>query len=224
VKRVKNAFGVTLNDVVLAACALAVGRYLEARQALPEKPLVCLVPVSLKTASEKEELSNKVSMMAVRLPTQLEDPETLVRSVHRETADAKQVFQAVDDDLLPTWLQLLPPILSSFGAHLYSELDLAEWVPPFANLVVSNMMGPPVPLYFGGARVEAVYPMGPVGEGLGLNLTVLSNMGRLDVGVLACRASVPDPWEIAEGFTRAVHDLERVAEKRASAGPKAAAG
>jgi WS/DGAT/MGAT family acyltransferase len=223
-KRVKNAFGVTVNDAVLAACALAVRSYLAKREALPEKPLLCLVPVSLKTSAEKGEFSNKVSMMSVQLPTQLEDPEEVIRAVHRETADAKHVFQAVEDDLMPAWLQLLPPVLSSFGARLYSELGVADRVPSFANLVVSNMMGPPIPLYFGGARVEAVYPMGPVGEGLGLNVTVLSNMGRLDVGVLACRECVPDPWEIAEGFARAVQDLERAAEKRASAGPQAAAG
>jgi WS/DGAT/MGAT family acyltransferase len=204
VKRVKNAFGVTVNDAVLAACALAVRRYLAEREALPEKPLLCLMPVSLKTSTEKQDFSNKVSMMAIRIPTDLEDPEEVVRAVHRETTDAKHVFEAVEDDLMPAWLQLLPPVLSSFGAQLYSELGVADRVPSFANLVVSNMMGPPIPLYFGGARVEAVYPMGPVGEGLGLNVTVLSNMGRLDVGVLACRKCVPDPWEIAEGFARAV--------------------
>jgi diacylglycerol O-acyltransferase len=69
------------------------------------------------------------------------------------------------------------------------------------------MRGPPFPLYFGRARVEAVYPMGPVGEGVGLNVTLLSNMGRLDVGVLACRELVPDPWEIADGFTAALAAL-----------------
>ncbi len=84
---------------------------------------------------------------------------------------------------------------------------------PMMNLAVSNMMGPPIPLYFGGARVEAVYPMGPVGEGMGLNITVLSNMGRLDVGVLTCRELVPEPWELAEGIARAVEDLERAAAR-----------
>ena len=87
-------------------------------------------------------------------------------------------------------------------------------MPSIVNLVVSNMMGPPVPLYFGGARVEAVYPMGPVGEGVGLNITLLSNMGRLDVGVLACRELVPDAWEITDGFSRALALLSAAAEFR----------
>jgi WS/DGAT/MGAT family acyltransferase len=213
VKRVKRAFGVTVNDVVLGASALALRRYLASRNALPDAPLICTVPVSLKTDSEKQEFSNKVTVMSIRLPTHLADPAEVLRAVHRETVDAKQVFQAVDADLVPRWLELTPPLMTTLGARLYSELDLADRVPPMVNVAVSNMMGPPIPLYFGGARVEAIYPMGPVGEGMGLNVTVLSNMGRLDVGVLACREQVPDPWEIADHLADAVQELARLAEK-----------
>ena len=223
VKQIKNAFGVTLNDAVLAACALSVRRYLERHDDVPERPLVCMVPVSVKSQQEKAEFSNKVSGMLVNLPTHLSDPADVIEAVHAETADAKQVFAAIEDDLLPQWLELVPPVLSTIGARLYSELDLADRQPVPVNLVVSNMMGPPVPLYFGGARVEAVYPMGPVGEGVGLNLTVLSNMGRLDIGALACRESVPEVWEIADGFAQAIADLGAAAEKRAAGSREAPA-
>jgi hypothetical protein len=81
------------------------------------------------------------------------------------------------------------------------------------NVILSNVMGPPIPLYFGGARVEAVFPMGPVGEGMGLNVTVLSNMGRLDIGVLTCTEALPDPWEITASFAQAVGELLVAAEK-----------
>jgi WS/DGAT/MGAT family acyltransferase len=215
VKRIKNAFGATVNDVVLGACALSVRRYLEARNALPDRPLFCLVPVSTKSEGEKEGLFNKVSAMVVELPTHLESAADMIAAIHRNAADAKQVFAAIEHDLVPAWLQYLPPLLTGATAQLFSDLKLADRLgPPGANLVVSNMMGPPVPLYFGGARVEAVYPMGPVGEGLGLNFTVLSNMGRLDVGVLACPEIVPEVWEVAEGFGRAVAELCLAAEKR----------
>lgn len=213
-KRVKNIFGGTVNDAVLAACALSVRRYLELRDALPDEPLVCMVPVSLKDAGERKKFSNKVSLMSVRLPTHLADPERIVKEVRQQTADAKHVFQAVEGDLVGQWLELLPPLLTTYGARLFSDLNLADRVPTSVNLVVSNMMGPPVPLYFGGARVEAVYPMGPVGEGLGVNITVLSNMGRVDIGVLTCRETVPDPWLLADGFAAAVAELVRAAEKR----------
>ena len=86
-----------------------------------------------------------------------------------------------------------------------------------ANLVVSNMIGPPIPLYLAGARVEAIYPMGPVAEGTGLNITVLSNMNRVDVGLLACKETVPHLWRIAEGFEDAVRELKLAAERAMAA-------
>jgi hypothetical protein len=80
------------------------------------------------------------------------------------------------------------------------------------------MQGPPVPLYFGGARVTALYPMGPIAEGMGANVTLLSNMGRVDVGILACPDTLPDIWDLADGFADAVAELVRAAEKAAAAG------
>jgi WS/DGAT/MGAT family acyltransferase len=216
IKEIKNAFGVTVNDAVLAAATLAVRKYLEARDELPDVPLVCMVPVSLKSDQEKSEFSNKVSTMLVKLPTHLKNPEELIEAVGREASDSKTVFAAIEDNLIPQWLELTPPQLVRTGMRLMSDLKLADWPFSPANLVVSNMMGPPVPLYFGRARVEAVFPMGPVGEGIGLNLTLLSNMGRLDVGVLTCREVVPDPWEIADGFADAVAELRLAAQKKLS--------
>jgi WS/DGAT/MGAT family acyltransferase len=209
VKRVKNAFGVTVNDAVLAAGTLALRRYLLSRDALPEEPLVCAVPISLKNAAEKRQFSNKVSTFAVRLPTHLDDPRAVVHAVHRQTARAKQLHQAADGGVLPDWLELVPPLLTHYLMQLVSDFDLAELSKPLWNVLISNMQGPPMPLYFGGARVEAVYPMGPVGEGMGLNITLLSNMGRIDIGVLSCSEIVPDPAEIAEGFDAALAELER---------------
>jgi WS/DGAT/MGAT family acyltransferase len=217
IKFIKNAFGVTVNDAVLAACTLTLRRYLELRGELPSDPLRCAVPVSLKSDEEKKEFSNKVSMMVVTLPTHLEDPVEVVRAIHRETRAAKHVFEAFEQDVMGRWTELAPPALIALGVQAYSALDLADWVDPPMNCLVSNMPGPPVPLYWGGARVDAIFPMGPVGEGVGLNLTVLSNCGRLDLGVMACRDAVPDVWEIAEGFGHAVSELERVARKQSAA-------
>ena len=215
VKRIKTAFEVTVNDVVLAACALSVRRYLERRGELPERRLRCAVPVSMKSEREKAEFSNKVSLMNISLPMDEDDSEAVVHAVRRETEDAKRVFAAIEGDLLSQWLELVPPLLTTFGARLFSALRLADRLPSATNLVISNVKGPPIPLYFGGARVLAIYPMGPVGEGVGLNITVLSNMGRLDIGVMTCREVLPEAEEIAEGFADAVAELLRVAEKKA---------
>lgn len=213
VKSIKNAFGVTVNDAVLAACALSLRRYLEAQGDLPAEPLVCMVPVSVKSDEEKREFSNKVSVMSVRLPTHLEDPGEVIDAVHAETRAAKRVFEAVEADVTEGWSERLPPLLVKLGTLLFSELDLADWIHTPMNCVISNMPGPPMPLYWGGAQVLATYPMGPVGEGVGLNITVLSNMGRLDFGVMACRDTVPDAWDIADGFAQAVAELEIAARK-----------
>jgi hypothetical protein len=106
---------------------------------------------------------------------------------------------------------LAPPLIG-VAAGLYSGLDLAEYMP--AAFGISNVPGPPMPLYMAGARVLATYPTGPLVSGAGLNITVLSNMGRMDIGVIACPEIVPDVWDIAEGFTRAVAELRVAAEKR----------
>ena len=116
-------------------------------------------------------------------------------------------------------LQCIAEVRTAYARQIdFSDFDLADSVPPQRNLAVWNLKGPPVPLYFGGARVEAAYPMGPVGEGMGLSITLLSNMGRVDVGVLACREHVPEPWEIADGFAAGVEELERLADARSARG------
>ena len=213
IKRVKSHFGVTVNDAVLAACTLMLRRYLEARDALPDQPLVCAVPVSVKSEEELRHFSNKVSVMSVRLPTHLDDPAAIVRAVQEESDAAKRSFEASDPELLLGWLDWAPGPLVSIGARLFTGLELANRVALPWNCVVSNMRGAPFPLYFAGARVLATYPMGPAGDGVGLNITVLSNMGRLDFGVLAAGDAVPDVWDLADGFAAAVDELRAIAER-----------
>lgn len=217
IKFIKNTFGVTVNDAVLAACTLALRRYLQAQEDLPEEPLGCVVPVSTKSAEEKQEFSNKISAMFIKLPTHMDQATDILRTIHAETRSAKQVFEAFEDDVIGDWSELAPPAVVAIGARLFSDLDVADWIHTPMNCVISNMPGPPVPLYWGGARVDAIYPMGPVGEGVGLNLTVLSNRDRLDFGVMACRDTVPDVWDIADGFAQAVGELEIAARKHAAA-------
>jgi WS/DGAT/MGAT family acyltransferase len=214
IKLVKSAFGVTVNDAVLAACTLTLRRYLEAHDALPERPLVCAVPVSVKSEEELRHFSNKVSIMSVRLPTHLDDPAAIVRAVQEETEVAKRSFEASDPERVLGWLDWAPGPLVAMGVRLFTALELAERVPMPWNCVVSNMRGAPFPLYFAGAQVLATYPMGPVGDAVGINITVLSNMGRLDFGVIAARDTVPDVWDLADGFAAAVAELRAIAEQR----------
>ncbi len=213
-KLVKNAFGVTINDAVLAACTLALRRYLEARNALPVQPLTCAVPVSVKSDAELRQFSNKVSVMTVHLPTHLADPADIVRRVQEETELAKRAFEASHPEIMIGWLDWAPGPMVHAAAQLFTSLKLADRLTLPWNCVVSNMRGAPIPLYFAGAQVLATFPMGPVADGVGLNITVLSNMGRLDFGVVAARDTVPDVWDLAEGFGAAVTELRVLAEQR----------
>jgi WS/DGAT/MGAT family acyltransferase len=208
IKHIKATFGTTVNDVVLAACTLTLRRYLLGRDELPDRPLVASVPVSVHGQAAEAVGTNQVSSMFVRLPTHLEDPVDMLLEIRAETLDAKQVHNAMGADLIQDLAQITPPGVFNLGARVYSASGLASRMPPVHNLIISNVPGPPVPLYIAGARVVGVFPFGPLLESAGLNLTVLSNMGNMDFGVIACGDLVPDPWPIADGFGAAVADLE----------------
>lgn len=197
VKAVKAAAGATVNDVVLGLVGGALRRYLEERGELPQASLVAMVPVSVHGTSKRAG-SNKVSGMFTKLHTEVEDPLERIRAIAATNADVKEHHGAIDADTLQDWAQFAAPRTFGMAVRVYSRLRLAERHPVVHNLVVSNVPGPPVPVYFMGARIDALYPLGPVFHGAGLNITVMSNNGRMNVGILACRELVPAVRELAE--------------------------
>ncbi|KDN20021.1 WS/DGAT/MGAT family O-acyltransferase [Amycolatopsis rifamycinica] len=207
VKDVKNAFGVTVNDVVLALVAGALREFLAARGELPEDPLVATVPVSVHERTEREHGSNKVSAFFASLPTHLPDPAARVFFLAEANRRAKDHHHDIDADMLQDWAQF--SVASAFGlaVRAYSALRLAEKHPVVHNLVVSNVPGPPMPLYFLGARITGFYPLGPVFHGAGLNVTVLSNAGKVHVGLLGARELVKDLWPLADALPDALAEL-----------------
>lgn len=196
VKAVKAAAGATVNDVVLGLVGGALRRYLADRGELPSASLVAMVPVSVHGKSQRTG-SNKVSGMFTKLHTDVEDPLERIRAIAATNADVKEHHGAIDADTLQDWAQFAAPRTFGMAVRVYSRLRLAERHPVVHNLVVSNVPGPPVPVYFMGARIDALYPLGPVFHGAGLNITVMSNNGRMNVGVLACRELVPTVRELA---------------------------
>ncbi|MEY2570531.1 MAG: diacylglycerol O-acyltransferase / wax synthase, partial [Acidimicrobiaceae bacterium] len=163
-RHIKSTFGTTVNDVVLAACTQTLRQYLIAHDDLPDGPLVCSVPVSVHGKSESEG-TNQVSTMFVRLPVNVEDPVEQLRSINAETREAKEMQNAIGADMLQDFAQFMPPTLFNRAMRLYSNLNLADRHRPIHNLVVSNVPGPPIPLYAAGARVSGIYPFGPLLEG-----------------------------------------------------------
>ena len=214
-RAVKAHFGVTVNDVVLAACTLAIRAYLVAHDDLPEDPLICSVPVSVRGQTDID-ASNQVSAMFVRLPVQLDDPGEVLATIHGETKAAKVMQSAIGAKTLQELAQFIPGAAFNQAARLYSSLHLADRHKPIHNVIISNVPGPPVPLYAAGAQVRSVVPLGPLMEGAGLNITVLSNMGNVDFGVVGCTELVPDIWDLASAFPAAVAALLALVDQQPS--------
>ncbi len=199
VKRIKQATGSTVNDVVLSIVGGALRRYLEDRGELPRQSLLATVPVSVRESSGAEG-SNQVSAMFTHLGTDIADPRDRLEQVSAGNRTAKAHQGAIPASALQDWAELAAPLTFAAGVRLYSSLRLAEKHPVVHNLVVSNVPGPPVPIYFMGGKVEGVYPLGPVFHGAGLNITVISNDGRLHVGLIACGEQMPRLWDLADDF------------------------
>ncbi|WP_121251157.1 WS/DGAT/MGAT family O-acyltransferase [Nocardioides ferulae] len=192
VRAVKDASGTTVNDVVLTVAGGALRSYLEDRGELPDDSLLATVPVSVREVSSRDGGANKVSALFAKLGTDEPDPVERLREMARRNRNAKEHHNAISADALQDWAQFAAPRTFGLAMRAYANLRLAERHPVVHNLVISNVPGPPVPLYFLGGRIQALYPLGPVFHGAGLNVTVMSNNGQLHVGAIACRESVPD--------------------------------
>jgi WS/DGAT/MGAT family acyltransferase len=191
VRAVKNAAGITVNDVVMALCAGALRRYLEDHDALPDAPLVAAVPVSVRTEAEKGTGGNKVSSIIAALPTNVGEPAERLQLSHEAMRAAKEQHEAIPADLLADVTQFAMPALAGQAARLSARLRLLERINPF-NLIISNVPGPNIPLYFAGARLLQYYPLSAIADGQGLNITVMSYDGGLHFGLIADRDLAPD--------------------------------
>ncbi|QIK76704.1 WS/DGAT/MGAT family O-acyltransferase [Nocardioides piscis] len=200
IKVVKEATGATVNDVVMAVTGGALRSYLESRGELPETSLLATVPVSVHDETKRDVGDNKVSALFARLGTDVEDPLERLEELAEANRHAKEHNKAVSADALQDWAEFAAPRTFGLAVRAYASLRLAEKHPVVHNLVVSNVPGPPVPLYFVGARIEGLYAFGPVFHGAGLNITLMSNAGQMHIGILACRESVADVDDLVARF------------------------
>ena len=221
VKEVKQALGGTVNDVVLAVCAGALRTYLDDRGELPAKPLVAQIPVAVNAPPDARAdgtpsggprvWGNQVSVIGASLATDIADPVERLRAITRSTTSAKEMGRALGDTLIAELAGLLPPLVVGTGVKLYQRLGLADRHPPIFNLIVSNVKGPDFPLFVAGARLEGNYPIGPLLDGSGLNITVTSYRDRLDFGFAVCPELVDDAWALARSFPEAFDELHKAA-------------
>lgn len=211
VKQIKTATGTTVNDVVLTVAGGALRRYLDARGELPASTLTATVPVSVREESSRAGGANKVSALFARLGTDIADPVDRLTMMAEANRHAKEHHKAISADTLQDWAEFAAPRTFGLAMRAYAGLRLAEKHPVVHNLVISNVPGPAVPLYFAGARIDALYPLGPIFHGAGLNVTVISQSGNLHVGAIACRESVPDVDALLQRFPEELAELKKLA-------------
>jgi diacylglycerol O-acyltransferase / wax synthase len=215
VKTVKNAFGVSVNDVVMAMCAGALRRWLADREALPGQPLIAMIPVSIRDPASKGALGNKVSAMLAMLPTHVAEPDLRLELVHAATKAAKAQQAAIPQGLVDQISDFAPPALTARAARVVFATGVLHRLPPF-NITISNVPGPNVPVYLCGARVLAHYPVSVITDGQGLNITLVGYLGQLHFGLVSCRELVPDIDVLAGYLTDELALLLAAAEKRAA--------
>jgi diacylglycerol O-acyltransferase len=207
VKAVKAATGSTVNDVVLALCAGALRRYLDDHGEETDGPLVAMVPVSTRSDDAKDAMGNQVTSMFASLATDVDNPIERLKVIHECMAEVKVQQKAIGADTLGDWAEFAAPALAGRAARLYSRTKMADRHRPLFNVTISNVPGPPFPLYSIGARMVANYPVGPIMDGGGLNMTVMSYLDNLDFGLQACPDVLPDVWSLAEGLQLALDEL-----------------
>ena len=192
VKDVKNMHGVTVNDVVVSICVGTVRRWLSEHHELGNEPLIAQIPVSVRSPEQQGTFGNRILLMGVELHTEIADPVDRLRATHESLAEMKERDQALPASLLQDANNFIPPALFTRAARLTFAWTSHPRLRPTWNLVVSNVPGPQIPLYCAGALLEAIYPVSVIMDGLGLNITVMSYNGSLDIGFVADRDVMPD--------------------------------
>ncbi|MEU6748295.1 wax ester/triacylglycerol synthase family O-acyltransferase [Spirillospora sp. NPDC046719] len=213
VKEIRRGLGGSVNDVVMALCATALRQWLDKRGDLPDGPLVAGVPVSLRLAGAAGSGGNQVSIMSTPLATHIPDPAERYAAVRRDMDLVKRRFTASSGGWVREMSGLLPAPVAGAVTRFALQAASAVSLRP-VNLVVSNVPGPQFPLYLCGARVLGYYPISVVTDvSGGMNITVFSYDGKVDVGIVACRDLVPDPSELIDHLDDALDELRALSRQ-----------
>ncbi len=214
VRRVRDVLGGTANDVVLTVTGGAMRSFFDQRDEVLDQSLVAFVPVSVRTESEQGSLGNRVSGLLVSLATGVEDAAARLGQVRNGMRSAKEQMGVIGPEVFAGWAEAAVPALATRLTRLITNVRLFDRLAPIFNLIVSNVPGPDFPLYLAGAGLVAMYPLGPIIEGVGVNVTVFSYRDSMFVGVLACWDLAPDVEAIARGMEASLSELVTEANRR----------
>jgi WS/DGAT/MGAT family acyltransferase len=210
VRELKEKLDVKVNDIVLALVSGSLRVHMERHRETPDGPLVAGVPLSTRMADDRDQ-SNKVAIMGASLATDVDDPLERVQEIHRNTQSAKELTEAVRARSIQSVGEVAPPLLINLASRAAWAADLGRRAPVVQNVVVSNVPGPPFPIYICGAKVSGIYAASVLLANMGLNVTLLSYIDRVDFGITADSDLVDDPWEIADGIPDALVELMEAA-------------
>jgi diacylglycerol O-acyltransferase / wax synthase len=209
VRKIKDKVeGGTVNDAILAIVGGGLRKYLEGRNELPAETLTAMAPISVRAEGEKAALGNLVSAMVVGLGTHIAEPMERLRFVHAEAVNSKALTNAVGARTLTDFSQFMPAGLSGLAARLYTRVGAANQHAPVFNTVVTNVPGSRVPLYFAGARMVAMYGLGPVFDSMGLINTIYSYTDTIAISFTADRDMMPDPAAYAKALADSFEELK----------------
>jgi diacylglycerol O-acyltransferase len=212
IRQLRHALGVSVNDIVMAMCTTALRRWLVKRDALPDRPLVAAVPVSLRRSGSGRDGGNRLSAMIAPLPTHIADPAERFETVHTAMRTVKRRFVSTSaGDWFEELSGMVPGAFSGMATRM--ALQVAPALVQPANLMISNVPGPQLPLYICGARVLAYHPASVISDLTGgVNITVFSYNGSLDIGIVACPDLMPGSWDLIDYLRDALEELKVLAD------------
>ncbi|HTG25534.1 MAG TPA: wax ester/triacylglycerol synthase family O-acyltransferase [Reyranella sp.] len=207
-KAIGKASGAKLNDVVMAVCSGALRRYLQEKGQLPDKPLIAGVPISLREPGDTRQ-NNQVSGMLCQIATDIADPAERLSAIVKSSSQSKEIAGAFRDAVPQDFAFVGAPILLQLIMLVYGRSGLADRLPMPMNVTISNVPGPPMPLYCAGAKVTALHPVSIAAHGAALNITVQSYMDALNFGLTADRRAVPDIGRLGDYLVEAADELKK---------------
>jgi len=215
VKAIAHVCEATVNDVVLTVCGGALRRYLKRLGAMPKKSLIASMPISLRSKGDAG-FHTKATLSLVSLATHIANPLKRVQAVRRHTTATKLVVKQSKSVIPTDFPSIGVPWLVGALANLYGRSGIPDTLPPLANVLISNVPGPTMPLYVGGLRMTGYWPLSIVEHGVGLNITLMSYDGKLCLGLTVARCAVLNVQQLADDFLFAFQEMRACTTAKAA--------